>query len=472
MAYTPVRIIRTYTTDGVPSTGSVTLRLVSPMINNGQIADCQPVRVDLDGSGSVSLYVNATNDIGTLPVEGNAYEVTEAIDDNAPVVSYISVPYTAVSIDLAVAERLSGPPPATTFLQPLNERGLPGGYAFLDATGAVPPEQLPIGLGNSSLQLDIDGDGVGVQVLGENLLLAVDGVGVQLLAGGEAVRLSSDASDIQALGTRAAGRVGKGADAGHVHPMPRLDQLLTPSAAVSLANNKLTNLLNGVLPGDAAAFGQIPIAGTAADLLPTGVTNAGTTGRWADAGHVHPANGWSPVDNNLITATCDPSIAGGSVSFTSASHAGKIILTKLTVRHTFTWANIWVSTTAAAASSTVNNSYLGVYDSTGTLVAVSADISSQWMNATVGPHKIALVSSFVADPGDYFIAFLANGTWSTFTLRGTGTGSSANTALVVPHLRYSHVLTGQTSLPLTIDLTTQATTLITGGIGSQWYGVS
>ncbi|MFF7198342.1 hypothetical protein ACFZAM_32120 [Streptomyces sp. NPDC008079] len=471
MTFTPVRITRTYTSGGRPSTGWVQFRLISPMINNGQIADCQPQRVDLDDTGSVSIGVYATNDPGTLPVDGTAYEITEVINGLQPLVSYIVVPYTADSIDLEITERLTGLPAATTLLQPLNQRGLPGGYASLDPNGAVPPEQLPIGLGNSSLQLDVNG--VGIQVLGENLLLAIDGLGVQLLKGGEAVRISGAATDIAPLASiRAAGGVGKAADAGHVHPLPTVTQLQAADGDLDMGAHKILRLKNGTAADDAAAFGQIPIPGNAGDLQPGGATAAGSTGRWADAGHVHPANSWSPSDNNLLTATCDPAIAGGSVSFTSAAHAGRIILTKLTLRRTITWGSIWISTTAVAAAGTVNSSYLGVYDSSGVLRAVSADMSAQWMNTTVGPHRVPLASAFTADPDDYYIAMVANGTWTTFTLRGTGTGSSTNTNLSAPRLRYSNMLTGQSSLPLTLDLTAQAVNLITGGVGSQWYGVT
>jgi hypothetical protein len=78
------------------------------------------------------------------------------------------------------------------------------------------------------------------------------------------VGLDSSASDIAALGVQSAGSTGRVADAGHVHPMPRLDQVGAPTAAVSLNGQKFTSVANGSASTDGAAFGQIPVAGTTA----------------------------------------------------------------------------------------------------------------------------------------------------------------------------------------------------------------
>lgn len=79
-------------------------------------------------------------------------------------------------------------------------------------------------------------------------------------AGG--VTLDSTGSDIQPLGSQAAGSSGQAAKADHVHAMPRLDQVANPTASVVLNSQKITGLANGAASTDAAAFGQIPTAGT------------------------------------------------------------------------------------------------------------------------------------------------------------------------------------------------------------------
>jgi hypothetical protein len=50
----------------------------------------------------------------------------------------------------------------------------------------------------------------------------------------------------------------------------RLDQLVAPTAPVALNGQKITNLANGTAANDAAAFGQIPVAGTAAGTYAAG----------------------------------------------------------------------------------------------------------------------------------------------------------------------------------------------------------
>ncbi len=66
------------------------------------------------------------------------------------------------------------------------------------------------------------------------------------------VVLDGAAGNIQPLGTQAAGGIGKAADSGHVHTMPRLDQVAAPTASVSLNSQKATNVANPTLAQDAA----------------------------------------------------------------------------------------------------------------------------------------------------------------------------------------------------------------------------
>lgn len=86
----------------------------------------------------------------------------------------------------------------------------------------------------------------------------------------------------------------------------------------------------------------------------------------------------------------------------------------------------------------------------------------------------ALGKPFTAAPGTYFIALLLNGTWATngLTLKSTGAGISVNAGLTPPNLRYSNLLTGQTSLPATVNLAEQSTSTINTGWASQWYAIS
>ena len=116
------------------------------------------------------------------------------------------------------------------------------------------------------------------------VLMATDSTTTSWSTPAGGVVLDDTASDIQPLGTQAAGAIGKAADAGHVHAMPRLDQVDAPTTSVSLNAQKITDLANGVASSDAATFGQIPVAGTTSgtyaagnDSRITGAIQSGST---------------------------------------------------------------------------------------------------------------------------------------------------------------------------------------------------
>ncbi|MFD8648646.1 glycosyl hydrolase family 28-related protein [Streptomyces mirabilis] len=226
MTYTLIPVTRTYLNGATPRTGTVRLQLVGPLYNEGEIADRQPQIATLDSAGSISLTVRATNDPATLPVGGGAYEVTETLSGLATAVYYIEVPYDGGPVDLATAPHLApGDINAPSVLfQPVNERGLPGGYPVLDGSGRVPHDQLPADLGGG---------------------------------GGSGVVINGDATNIQSLGTRAAGTTGKAADAGHVHQMPTLNQVGAPTANLDLNGKRVVNSAPGVAPTDLATVAQL-----------------------------------------------------------------------------------------------------------------------------------------------------------------------------------------------------------------------
>jgi hypothetical protein len=87
--------------------------------------------------------------------------------------------------------------------------------------------------------------------------------------------LDTTTSDIQPLSIQNAGSTGKAADAGHVHTMPRLDQVSTPTASISLDSQKITNLANGSNPQDAVAYGQLPM-----NLPPSGSAGGDLSGTY------------------------------------------------------------------------------------------------------------------------------------------------------------------------------------------------
>ncbi|MGO4461363.1 hypothetical protein AB4039_29335 [Streptomyces sp. M-16] len=180
-----------------------------------------------------------------------------------------------------------------------------------------------------------------------------------------------------------------------------------------------------------------------------------------------------PSDQGLLAWTGDPNDAGHVTAQSSGGVAGRITLVKIQIRKSITWSRVWFGLAGVDGAATLANCFLGVYDSAGTLRGVTADISTDLMSGATG-KSVPLSAPFTAPPGKYFIAMLLNGSWSTnvLTFKATGAGITVNCGLVPPRLRYSNIGTGQTSLPSTLDLTQQSTSIINTGWASQWYGVS
>ncbi|MFE2140199.1 hypothetical protein ACFXA3_00265 [Streptomyces sp. NPDC059456] len=204
-----------------------------------------------------------------------------------------------------------------------------------------------------------------------------------------------------------------------------------------------------------------------ATLVPSGsgwyIKAAPTATSWAER----------PSEQGLLTWTYDPNMAGHVTAQSNAGVAGRITLVKIPIREPITWSSIWFGLSGVDAGASLANCYLGVYDAAGNLKGTTADISSSLMSGATA-KAVSLVTPFTAAPGTYFIAMLLNGTWTTnsLTFKASGAGVSVNAGLTAPNLRYSNLLTSQTSLPSSLTLSSQSTSIINTGWASQWYGVS
>ncbi|MFD3547320.1 hypothetical protein ACFWUW_17230 [Streptomyces sp. NPDC058655] len=180
-----------------------------------------------------------------------------------------------------------------------------------------------------------------------------------------------------------------------------------------------------------------------------------------------------PQDQNLLAWTGDPNDAGHVTAQSASGVGGRITLVRIVLREQTAWSNIWLGLAGIDPNARLANCYLGVYDAEGTLRAATPDVSPQLMTDAIA-KPLPLAQPFTAAPGTYFIALLLNGEWATnaLTLKSTGAGISVNAGLTPPNLRYSTVLTGQTSLPAKVNLAEQSTSTINTGWASQWYAVS
>lgn len=156
-----------------------------------------------------------------------------------------------------------------------------------------------------------------------------------------------------------------------------------PTGSVSLNSQKITSLANGSGAQDAAAFGQIPVAdSTAANIKAVGTQAAGSNGKWADSGHVHPPGSaflcapavYAPSASgsavqlvmntttlaapNVLATTVAAGSNGGQISLVAswASPSGGV----LDVATTTGWPASGTVTVAASGATTAIVTYTGI----------------------------------------------------------------------------------------------------------------
>ncbi len=172
---------------------------------------------------------------------------------------------------------------------------------------------------------------------------------------------------------------------------------------------------------------------------------------------------WLPSDHGLVAWNIDPSEAANSQALTS----GTVVYMGLQIRAATSFSNIIVPITSPGVTLTAGQNLAGLYDSTGTRVAVSADQSANW--TTVGAKVVPMTGAPIAlSPGLYFVAVLSNGTTPITMLRETNitNGTIINIGLTAATARASE-LAGQTGLSASITLSSR-----TLSIASIWTGIS
>lgn len=170
----------------------------------------------------------------------------------------------------------------------------------------------------------------------------------------------------------------------------------------------------------------------------------------------------SPARHGYVEWNFDP------ISITNSSGAqmtsGTVHLTKVSAQTGGTVSTITTIIGSGTASLTSGQNFAGIYDSGGTRLGVTGDLTATWSIAAGSPQMatMTLTSSVTLQAGrDYFVAFLANGSAGTTTpFLSVGAGNTvtpSNSGLANAARRFATNGTG-TSLPASLTLTSSSGT--------------
>lgn len=158
----------------------------------------------------------------------------------------------------------------------------------------------------------------------------------------------------------------------------RLDQLAAPTASVSLNSQKITGLANGTISADAAAFGQIPVAGTTGGTYAAG-NDSRITGALQASNNLSDLGSPTSARTNLGlgTAATISSTSGGDLSGTLPSPTvAKINGVAVTGTPSSGQVPTATGSTAATWQTPSSAPVSSVYSRTGAVTASSGDYTA------------------------------------------------------------------------------------------------
>jgi hypothetical protein len=200
--------------------------------------------------------------------------------------------------------------------------------------------------------------------------------------------------------------------------------------------------------------------GTTADtnLYRASANALATDDSWTVFGHA--LGTVQPSSHGLIAWNGDPTVATSSIAGTS----GTAYLMAVYVPRSVTTSKVWFIVGATAAA-TVSSAQVGIYDSTGALVA-SADASAAFNNAST-IASVNLAASLTA--GRYWVGYvMAAQTMPTLCRPAAVTAAQLNLNLTASTARYAVNGTGLSALPASITPSSNDT----ASARAFWVGLS
>lgn len=179
----------------------------------------------------------------------------------------------------------------------------------------------------------------------------------------------------------------------------------------------------------------------------------GTSTAVARADHSHPRVDWSAADYGYLTWTFDPQYPTAASALPTS---GRVEVARIHVPVAISVTNIVTWVNAAGSSLTSGQCFAGLYKaSDSSQVAVTADQATSWATAPALKTMALASGPFALTAGDYYVAFLFNGTTGPSLARVSGLSANfLNANLTSPNLRYASANTSQTSLPATLGTQT------------------
>jgi hypothetical protein len=177
-----------------------------------------------------------------------------------------------------------------------------------------------------------------------------------------------------------------------------------------------------------------------------------------------PAEQWRP----LRAAAFDPR---ATTDVNQTIGAGSVNLIEVFVPETFDCSTVWLHIGTAGVA--LANSFAGIYDDQGVLIAKSTDQSTPWQSAgNIGVAVQAVSDAGVSGPvrlhagRRYYVAVLVGSATTTPAFRRGGFGTMTNIATSAP-FRNGLFSSGLTTLPASINYAS-----VTAQSNAWWAGLS
>jgi hypothetical protein len=156
----------------------------------------------------------------------------------------------------------------------------------------------------------------------------------------------------------------------------------------------------------------------------------------------------TPEDIGYKTWNYDPISAANTLAPT----AGVLYLLRVQVRKSDTLAKAWFAIASTAGMALTTGNYLGLYNSSGALVASTNDLTSSITSS--GEQSYTFTSAASVTAGFYWVGLLFNGTTLPTLVRASGvvTGLS-NGPTTTATKRFAQYGSSQTALPANLTLT-------------------